>query len=170
MNLRAVRPYDVGFLWEMLYRASWSHVDDGTTVDSIRDDPDLAPYVEGWGGPGDLGVVACDGPDRVGAAWVRPVACPELDPFPGSDDLLELAIAVVEGHEGRGIGSALLASLLEEVPATPIVLSARSTNPAIALYERHGFTAVGTITNRVGTESVTMLRMPSGSSPDCGLR
>lgn len=160
-TVRPVGPDDVGFLWQMLYRASWSHLDDAATVDSIRDDPDLAYYVEGWGREGDTGVVAWSGDRRCGAAWVRLLTGPQRTSYAFvADDVPELAIAVEAGEEGRGIGSLLLRELLDRLPATAVVLTARATNPAIALYARHGFTVVDTVTNRVGTASVKMVRTP----------
>ncbi len=160
VTVRPVAPDDLAFLWEMLYRASWSHLDPDSTPESIRDDPALAQYLDGWGRPGDLGVIALDGTRPRGAAWVRLLADDESGSADHEHDVPELAIAVSEGHEGRGIGSSLLDALMRRLPDTSVVLTARSTNPAIALYERHGFVPVGTITNRVGTTSVKMLRTP----------
>jgi ribosomal protein S18 acetylase RimI-like enzyme len=43
-----------------------------------------------------------------------------------------------------------------EIPA--VVLSARHDNPAVRLCRRHGFVEVDRIVNRVGTESVKLVR------------
>jgi ribosomal protein S18 acetylase RimI-like enzyme len=160
LALRPVEAGDVDFLWRMLFRASWSHLDEGSTEESIRSRPDLAHYVEQWGRPGDDGVVAtASAGEPVGAAWVRLLTAEHrLDPAFVADDVPELAIAVEAGHEGRGVGSMLLDGLLARVGDRPIVLTARATNPAIRLYERFGFEVVGTITSRVGTPSVKMVR------------
>lgn len=79
-----------------------------------------------------------------------------------------MAIAVQPSHAGDGIGTALLKRLLATadrsgIPA--IVLSARADNPAIRLYERFGFVETGRIVNRVGTESLKMLRRRPDSDP-----
>lgn len=166
LTLRPIRTDDVDFLWEMLYRASWSHLDPGATVASIRENSDLAHYVEGWGRSGDTGLIACDGPARRGAAWVRFLVAEQRESYAYvADDVPELAIGVSDGFEGRGIGTMLLTELLRTMPTTPIVLTARSTNPAINLYRRHGFFVVDTITNRVGSTSLKMVRTPGRSSP-----
>ena len=75
-----------------------------------------------------------------------------------ADDVPELVIAVEDGCEGRGVGSRLLDGLLARSGDRTIVLTARTTNPAIRLYERFGFERTAIITNRVGTPSVKMIR------------
>lgn len=159
LTVRPAGPEDEDLLWRMLFRASWSHLDEGSTVASIRTRADLTHHVTGWGRPGDDGVVALDGDRPVGAAWVRlPTPDQRTDPAYVADDVPELAIAVEEGLEGRGVGSALLRSLLERNADRTIVLTARSTNPAVRLYERFGFVTEATVVNRVGTTSVKMVR------------
>lgn len=160
LHVRPVEPDDVDFLWRMLFRASWSHLDAGSTIESIRARADLAHHLEEWGRPGDDGVVAVDverGP--VGAAWVRLLVGEQRsDPAFVADDVPELVIAVDEGCENRGVGSLLLQGLVDRIGHRTIVLAARSTNPAIRLYERFGFETVDTVVNRVGTTSVKMVR------------
>jgi ribosomal protein S18 acetylase RimI-like enzyme len=160
VTLRPVEVGDVDFLWRMLFRASWSHLDEGSTEQSIRSRHDVAHYVEDWGRPGDDGVVALESTGRpVGAGWLRLlIGEHRLSPAFVADDMPELAIAVEEGYEGRGVGTLLLQGLLERCGDRAIVLTARATNPAIGLYERFGFDVVETITSRVGTPSVKMVR------------
>ena len=163
-TLRAIRASDVEFLWQMLGRAAHGPVDE---LDTFRSDPEVARLLADWGRPGDRGVVAELDGEEVGAAWLR-------DPVPSDEGLVtsvssehpELVISVVDGHEGRRLGSTLITALLElaDADATPaIVLSVRTYNPAVALYERHGFEITDEITNRVGTRSYVMLRRrPAG--------
>jgi ribosomal protein S18 acetylase RimI-like enzyme len=167
LRLRPVEDGDVDFLWRMLFRAWWSHLDEGATEQSIRARPDLAHYVEGWGRPGDDGVVALDATGAlVGAAWLRLLTGEHrLGPAFVADDVPELAIAVEEGHEGQGVGSSLLEGLLARSGDRTIVLTARATNPAVRLYERFGFEVVETITNRIGTASVKMVRPAGATGP-----
>jgi ribosomal protein S18 acetylase RimI-like enzyme len=76
----------------------------------------------------------------------------------------ELVISIVPELTGGGIGSHLLTEILplaDQQGVPQIVLTARASNPAISLYERHGFVLSERITNRVGTESVKMLRLNS---------
>jgi GNAT superfamily N-acetyltransferase len=116
------------------------------------DRPELARYVEGWGRPGDAGILCADATHVLGAAWCR--RWPEGDRGYGYLDgaTPELAMAVRDGHRGRGIGTALLQRLI--AAAGPrLSLSVGRDNPAAHLYARLGFRIV-----RGDQRSVTMLR------------
>jgi len=151
---------DEAFMWEIVYEAAHVFEEDGVGTAEMRSNPDLYRHVAGWGRSGDLGVVAeIDGVAR-GAAWLRLLVGTEREVAEYVDELIpELVIAVLPGHEGRGIGTALLTALLEAAfgmyPA--IMLTARASNPAIRLYERLGFRETKSMTNRIGTQSVVML-------------
>jgi len=71
VRVRPAGPADDDFLAEMLLAAAYWRLD-GPLGDlpSVLARPELAHYVSGWPRPGDLGVVAQDGPP-VGAAWLR---------------------------------------------------------------------------------------------------
>jgi ribosomal protein S18 acetylase RimI-like enzyme len=98
----------------------------------------------------------------VGAAWLRRFTEDETDlPVFVAPDVPELAIAILPDSVGKGTGSVLLSRLLGQadrsgIPA--IVLSARADNRAIRPYERYGFVETDRIVNRVGMESVKMVR------------
>lgn len=121
------------------------------TREQVLDDPHLAHYVTGWPCPGDFGVDAVDSNDgadgeTLGAAWCRVFDAD--DPGYGylSVDVPELSIGVAPCYRGRGIGSALLAALVDEATARGyrvISLSVEDGNRARSLYERAGFTAFG---------------------------
>jgi ribosomal protein S18 acetylase RimI-like enzyme len=151
---------DVPFLWAMLLRASREDDDPSATVARAMTDPGLVRYVDGWGRPGDVGVIAAvDGVD-VGAAWARLlVGSARESPAFVDEATPELAVAVAAGAEGRGIGTTLLRALLDLLHGSveAVTLNARDDNPAIALYERFGFVEIGEIVNRVGTRSIKML-------------
>ena len=144
----------------MLFYASHSNDEDGTTPDDVRRDPYLMRHVTGWGREGDTGVIAESGGEVVGATWLRLLIGEERNDISFVDvDTPELAVAVLPGLEGNGIGTAMMSRLFEEsrgrYPA--VVLTARRENPAVHLYERLGFEMVDTVTNRVGTGSVKMV-------------
>lgn len=73
-------------------------------------------------------------------------------------------IAVVPEHRGRGVGRALLRALLQRADElrAPVILEVRTDNdPAIALYERHGFERVGLRRHYYqpsGADAYTMVR------------
>lgn len=158
---RLVTADDVEFLWEMLYWAARADEDDGVGLDDVRRNPDLIGYVGGWGRRGDLGVVAEIDGRRVGAAWLRLFDPDTSDHRVFVDDLTpELVAAVAPEHHGRGVGTMLLTTLFDHAdPAFPAtVLSVRADNPAVRLYQRFGYREVDRIVNRVGTESLRMIR------------
>ena len=102
-------------------------------------------YVIGWGRDGDAGVVALDDGFPAGAAWYRLFTADEPGYGFVDESTPELAIAVVPSRRGRGIGELLLASLLDRARADGIrqlSLSVERGNPALRLYEKHGFRVV----------------------------
>jgi ribosomal protein S18 acetylase RimI-like enzyme len=157
---------DEGFLWRMLLEAAHAG-DEVDGVEALRQVPELARYVEGWGRPSDLGVVATNGGgEPVGAAWVRLLVGEDAGYGYVDDTTPELAIAVDPQRTGGGIGSQLLERLLLDAermfPA--VSLSVRADNPARRLYERFGFQPVADRrrTNRVGGTSLTLVHRFTG--------
>src|SRR6266545_5496611 len=108
--MRAAVTGDEGFLWQMLREAAHAG-DDVDGVDALKRLPELARYVEGWGRPSDLGVVASWHGDPVGAAWLRLLVGDNKAYGYVDDSTPELAIAVDPALTGQGIGAALLKRL-----------------------------------------------------------
>jgi ribosomal protein S18 acetylase RimI-like enzyme len=141
-SIRPAEMPDVDFLWEMLSHAS--HAGLGPTELQVQ--PELARYVDGWGRPTDLGVVAVNDRtgERAGAAWLR-LLIGDAKGYGYVDDTTpELAIAVLPAHRDRGVGGRMLAQLLDAARETftAVSLSVRVDNPARRLYERIGFRTV----------------------------
>ena len=160
-SLRPATAGDAGFLWVMLYEASYAAENGVPDVAALREHAELARYVEGWGDRTDLGVVACDGDSGpVGAAWLRLLTGEAKGYGYVDDETPELAIAVLPGHRGRGLGGRLLRELLDVAGGRfgAVSLSVRAENPASRLYERTGFrVAVERETGEpTAGESVTM--------------
>jgi ribosomal protein S18 acetylase RimI-like enzyme len=103
----------------------------------------VALYVKAWGRRGDTAVIAIDNGFPVGAAWYRLFTARQPGYGFVDERTPELAIAVVPNARGRGVGSALLDSLLGRARADghdSVSLAVDRQNAgAIALYERHGF-------------------------------
>jgi ribosomal protein S18 acetylase RimI-like enzyme len=158
--LRGATREDEGMLWQVLFYASHANEDPGADVQSIRSDPDLIRYVRSWGRPGDIGVVAEEDSSLVGAAWLRLLVGDEQDSPAFVDSRTpELVIAVLPGGEGHGLGQQMLSALLAQAASvhSSVTLNVREGNPAIRLYERFGFTPIGTMINRSGGRSIKML-------------
>lgn len=150
-------------LWPFLGWAGEELGPRGDGVDAVRAVPSLRRYLDGFGDrPGDVGVVAVGASGRtVGAAWARLLVGEERSDETFVDEVTpEAAIACRPAERGRGTGDRLLVALIDAARAAghpALVLSVRQGNPAVRLYERHGFTAIGTIANRVGGRSTHML-------------
>ena len=117
----------------------------------------LGGYVRGFGTrAGDWGLIASIDDETVGAAWLRLDDGQRGPHAVATASEPELAIGAKPAVRGKGIGSKLLAKLLAEAPFPAVVLSVRSTNPSVRLYERHGFKEIRRVVNRVGGDSLVM--------------
>jgi ribosomal protein S18 acetylase RimI-like enzyme len=126
----------------MLYEAAFWRPDARPPRDGALSDPALARYLEGWGRPGDVAVVAFDRAvgTRVGAAWYR--LMPEDTRGFVAPGVPEVVIGVAEHSRGRGVGGTLLGALRKRAAAegfAALSLTVDDGNPAVRLYERHGF-------------------------------
>src|SRR5438034_4360560 len=115
-------------------------------ADPELEDLPVGRYVDRWGREGDTGLVLIERFRPVGAAWYRLFK----DSAPGygfvDEETPELTIAVVPSCRGRGFGVELLTALLEQARAdgfASVSLSVEPENPALRLYEKHGFAKVG---------------------------
>lgn len=122
---------------------------------SVLEQPEVAHYVEGFGRPGDIGVIALIESGAIGAAWARLLIGADAGYGYVSDDTPELTIAVASEWRGRGIGAQLMEELIQSVAGSypAISLSCDAANPAMRLYERFGFEPVSR-----ADDSITMLK------------
>lgn len=156
VTVRRAGASDADFLAEMLVAAAFWRPDESSgSVTEVLRQPQLAHYVAGWPRPGDVGVIALNEQEPLGAAWAR--LLPESDPGYGFVDAAtpELSMGVVRGWQGRGIGSRLLDALVtavREQGLASISLSVEPDNYARRLYERVGFRQVDEVSG-----SLTML-------------
>ena len=145
MRYRAATPADEPFLREMLWLAyNWR---DQTVAADHWPDPDgPRRYVEGFGRPGDGGVIAETGGVPAGAAWYRLLPADDAGYGYVADDVPEVTIGVAAAHRGKGVA----AELLERLKATAaadglraLSLSVEPDNHALRIYERAGFEPAG---------------------------
>ena len=137
--IRPAGAQDLRFLRDMLrhaYYARW-----GTEADVPLD-----RYVDGWGGRATTRWSRSTSSSPSGAAWYRLFGAEEPGYGFVDEQTPELTIAIVPSRRGRGLGEELLTALLERARAAgygEISLSVEPDNPAIRLYERHGFVKAG---------------------------
>lgn len=137
---------DAIFLREMVYDAVTGIGRDLPSRDEVLSNPQVLAFVEGWGRPGDAGIVAeCD-LEPVGAAWIR--VFDDDDPEGGfvGGQTPELLIALVPEHRGKGVGGLLLTALIarareDGMPSIGLNVP-RANLPAVSLFRSHGFTVV----------------------------
>ena len=130
---------DVPFMRSMLAHAyAWR-------VNAFEAEIPLSRYVENWGRPGDVAVIAHETGNRVGAAWLR-IFSPDEPGYGYVDDTTpELSIAVVPSRRRHGLGQELMDALLAAASSAgheAVSLSVESDSPAVSFYERNGFERV----------------------------
>lgn len=138
-------PEDLGFMRHMLYEAAcWRPGSSRPPQDAVLSDNETAHYVDAWGRPGDTAILALDPTDerKIGAAWYR--LMPLEDPGYGFVDAAtpEVSVGVVPGRRGLGVGGTLLKALIRAARSQgfkALSLSVETDNPALRIYERHGF-------------------------------
>ena len=155
VEVREAVAADREFVIDMVVAAAnWARTD--RTREETVADPDSAHYIEGWPRPTDISVIATDGEILVGAAFLRFFT--EADPGYGfvRADVPELAIGVVDGRRGQGVGKLLMrgvADAARRAGLARISLSVERTNTrATTLYRAEGYQVV-----EVGEHSDTML-------------
>lgn len=119
----------------------------GWRVNAFDADIPLTRYVDNWGRPGDVAVIAHETGNRVGAAWMRLFRASEPGYGFVDEQTPELSISVVPSRRRHGLGQELLDALLERARAegySQVSLSVEQDSPAVAFYERNGFTQTGT--------------------------
>ncbi len=137
---------DATFLREMLYEAASPLRRDRPPPEELLASRSVAGFIEGWGRPGDHGIIADAEFEPVGAAWFR--VFPDDDPEGGfvGGETPEMLIALTPEHRGKGVGGLLLSALLdkarEEKKRSMGLNVPRANLPAVSLFRRHGFVVV----------------------------
>lgn len=146
-TIRPVTEQDVPFLWDMLYESIYVPEGHPTISRDILNDPAISKYVEGWGRKGDVGYIALDEAGKaLGSITAR--IFEENSPGHGyvDEETPELGMALLEQYRGKGLGTALMRTLLDELRRQGIrqvSLSVDPNNYAVKLYRKFGFEEIG---------------------------
>jgi ribosomal protein S18 acetylase RimI-like enzyme len=145
IKIRPATSVDIEFLADMLFEA-------GAVSKKVREMgkekalrlPAMILFLENFGrSKGDFGFVA-ETFDKtpIGAVWARLFSAENKNYGFVSEEIPELAVAVVPEFRGQGVGTKLLESLISAAPALnlpALSLSVDRQNPALKLYKRLGF-------------------------------
>lgn len=141
--IRDLRPGEEPFLGEMLYEAVlWRPGGSRPPLEALLAHPEGAIFHRGWGRPGDTALVAAVEGRLVGAVWYRLFTEAEHGHGFVDADTPELAVALVEGCRGQGIGRRLLEAAHDRARRDGlrrISLSVDEDNPAKRLYAALGY-------------------------------
>ncbi|MDP8961077.1 MAG: GNAT family N-acetyltransferase [Actinomycetota bacterium] len=157
---------DAPFLCEMLYEAAVPPDTLRPSLEEVLGERRNARFVDNWGRPGDLGVVAEEGGQFVGAAWLRLHTGEEIAPGYSGDAVAQLAIGLVPSARGMGWGRKLLDRLLDEARSLglgQVQLTVGLANvAAVRLYQRVGFSILASD----GRSARMICRLNSRSGPE----
>lgn len=147
MQMRELRADEAPFIREMVYTAivGWRPDVELPPREAILEHHQVEPFHEDWGRAGDTAVVAEDDGELLGLVWYRFFTSDRHGEGYVDDETPELAIAVVDGQRGRGIGRMLMDAIhahVREQGVARISLSVDADNPAKRLYERLGYVAL----------------------------
>lgn len=156
-TIRPITEQDVPFLWITLYESLFVPESQEPFSRDVIKEPSIAQYVEDWGKEGDIGFIAVNSEGQsMGSITVRYFSSGNKGFGYVSDDVPELGMALLKPYRGKGVGTALLTKLMDELKARGISKLSLSVDPdncaAVKLYRRFGFKEVG----REGT-SITMV-------------
>ncbi|WP_391115829.1 GNAT family N-acetyltransferase [Psychrobacillus sp. L3] len=156
-EIRYIIENEKSFLMEMLYESIHIELEKKPPLDELLYTDELKKYHQNWGRKGDKALVAIDNAGTlVGAVWYRLFSSEERGYGYVNDNTPELGIAIKKEVRGKGLGTQLMYSIIEEAKnnsfnAISLSVDGDNTN-AINLYRSLGFEEV----RREGT-SITML-------------
>lgn len=146
-HVRSGTDADLPTFQRVLYEAiAWHPERARPPMAQVLAHPQLVIFHEGWGRPGDFGVVATRDGEPVGAAFARLFTDEVHSSGYVDPQTPEIAIAVWPEHRGRGVGARLLTALAARAARRGVgrlSLSVERSNPAARLYQRCGYRILG---------------------------
>jgi GNAT superfamily N-acetyltransferase len=146
-SLRVIRPDDADLLptfyyWTLYVQRSKS----APPVEILQQAPFLY-YTQDWGREGDIGFLLENVANNqvIGMTWFRQFYSHHAGFGFINDQIPELTISIHPHYRGRGLGSQLLARLIQQARMegfTGLSLSVHRHSPAIEFYQRHQFQPV----------------------------
>lgn len=163
IKIRPAAPGDIPVLADMLFEAgAASEIIREMGKEKALELPAMILFLEHFGRAGDFGFIAeTDDKTLAGAVWARLFSAENKGYGFISEQIPELAVAVVPEFRGQGVGTKLMRRLIEKArnlkfPALSLSVSRR--NPALRLYERLGFFDAG-ISKETDSSLTMILRL-----------
>jgi len=145
LELRPLVKSDQERLWRWLHLALWDPPPAPPRPMEVLQAPEVRIFAEDWGRPSDIGIVAVvDGVDA-GACWMRVMRAGLGSAFV-DEGIPQLGIALTAPFQRLGYGEIMLRAALALAWGAryeQVSLTVHPQNPAIALYERCGFSKIG---------------------------
>ncbi len=153
-HIREMNVQDQSFLWDMLHESLLSPL---TSSELQLDERPSVAVLKDWGREGDYGLLAEDNDgEPMGAALVRLYSEEHKGQGFISESIPALTMAIRKEQMDRGVGTALLTALFDELKKRDIekvsLCVDPNNEPAMLLYYRFGFKETS-----VAGDSVVML-------------
>jgi len=140
--IREMKLDEVGILKDMLYEAIFQPDEMNLLPREVIEQPELSVFINNWGQPDDLCLVAEVNHKIVGAAWTR-ILSGEVKGFGNIDDKTpEFAISLHKECRNKGIGTALMKQMLQKLKSRgyrQTSLAVQKENYAVRMYKKVGF-------------------------------
>ena len=143
--IREIKPTEIHLLKDFLYEAIFQRDEENLLPKDVINQPELNVFIDNFGKPGDLCLVADIDGKVVGAVWTR-ILSGEIKGFGNIDDKTpEFAISLYKEFRNKGIGTALMKNmmhLLKERGYRKTSLAVQKDNYAVRMYKAVGFEIV----------------------------
>lgn len=143
--IRELKNNEAYILEDMLYEAIFQPDESNPISRDIINQPNLRAYIDNWGQLDDLCIVAEVSGKIVGAVWTR-VFAGEIKGYGTVDNQTpELSMSLFKENRNKGIGHALMKSILEKLKEndySKVSLSVSKNNYAFKMYQNLGFMVI----------------------------
>ncbi len=144
-NLRPLQREEFPLLEDFLYDAIFVPEGQSPPPRAVLLEPAIQNYFQDFGRADDYCLVAEVAGKLIGAVWARVLAGTVQGYGYVDEHTPELAVSIQREYRNRGIGSALLAAMLDLLRSQgwrQVSLSVQKDNPAVNLYKRIGFSTI----------------------------
>ena len=140
-KIRELDKKEISVLDDFLYEAIFLPDDSIVLPRNIIEKPELQVYIENWGKPDDLCLVAECENKIVGAVWTR-----IMNDYGHIDNQTpSLAISLYKNYRNKGIGTEIMEAILRLLKIkgySQVSLAVQKENYAVKMYKKVGFKIV----------------------------